>query len=99
MGSLDRLARRDGGKRFNVIGISTDDYPDDAKHFLKYAQTGFSHFIDYKLELENMLGGNRIPLTLLVDARGTILAKYYGAKDWDSPEAWQVIDKAFRLAK
>jgi hypothetical protein len=34
-----------------------------------------------------MLGANRLPLTLLVDAKGRVLGKYYGARDWDSAEA------------
>lgn len=95
MGSLDRLARRYGGKRFTVIGISTDDYPDKALAFLGQARTSFNHFIDSRLLLENMLGANRIPLTILVDGQGRVLAKYYGAKEWDSPEAVEVIGKTF----
>ena len=94
MGSLDRLARR-YGKQFNVIGISTDDYTTRADVFLKQAQTAFPHFIDNRLELENMLGANRLPLTLLVDAQGKVLGKYYGAKEWDSPEAIEVVGKTF----
>lgn len=97
MGSLDRLSRRYGGKQFNVIGISTDDYRDAASAFLRSANTSFSHFIDNQLGLENMLGADKIPLTLLVDAQGRVLGKYYGAKDWNSPEAKQVIGKAFRV--
>ena len=42
-----------------------------------------------------MLGAERLPLTLLVDARGRVLAKFYGARDWDSPEAVALIAKAF----
>ena len=95
MGSLERLSRRHGGKKFTVIGISTDDYPEAAKGFLKNAGTSFSHFIDSKLLLENMLGANRIPLTLLIDAQGKVVGKYYGAKEWDSPEALDVIGKSF----
>jgi len=94
MGSLDRLARR-YGKQFTVIGISTDDYPDRAQAFLKQANTGFAHYIDSKLFLENMLGADRLPLTILVDAEGRVLAKYYGAKEWDSPQAIEVIGKVF----
>jgi len=96
MGSLERLARR-GGTRFTVIGISTDDYPDKAMAFLKAYKTSFSHFIDTRLFLENMLGADRLPLTLLVDVQGRVLAKYYGAKEWDSPEAVQAVAKAFRI--
>lgn len=95
MGSLERLARRDGGRRFTVIGISTDDYPDRAKAYLQQAGTSFSHYIDNRLVLENMLGANRIPLTLLVDAQGRVVGKHYGAKEWDGPEARSVIGKAF----
>ena len=97
MGSLDRLARQNGGKSFAVIGISTDDYPDAAKAFLKKAGTGFPHYIDSRLFMENMLGADHIPLTLLVDGQGRVLAKHYGAKAWDSPEAVKLIGKAFGL--
>lgn len=96
MGSLERLSRRYGGKQFVVIGISTDDYPNAAKAFLQKSKTTFSHFIDSQLLLENMLGADRLPLTLLVDAQGKVLGKFYGAKEWDSPEAIEVIGKAFR---
>ena len=97
MGSLERLSRRYGGKQFTVIGISTDDYPDVARAFLKQSGTSFTHFIDTRLLLENMLGADRLPLTLLVDAQGKVLGKYYGAKEWDSPEAIEVIAIAFRI--
>jgi thiol-disulfide isomerase/thioredoxin len=99
MGSLERLSRHYGGKQFTVIGISTDDYPDAALAFLQKSGTSFSHFIDRRLFLENMLGADRLPLTLLVDGQGRVLGKFYGAKEWDSPEALNVIGKAFRLPK
>ena len=97
MGSLQRLSKRYGGKQFNVIGISTDDYVDRAEQFLKVTNTSFSNFIDSKLALEHMLGAERLPLTLLVDPQGRVLAKYYGAKEWDSPEATTLIGKAFGI--
>ena len=97
MGSLERLSRRYGGKEFTVIGISTDDYPEAAGAFLQKYRTTFSHFIDTRLFLENMLGADRLPLTLLVDAQGRVLGKFYGSKEWDSPEAAEVIRKAFRI--
>ena len=99
MASLERLSRRYGGKQFTVIGISTDDYPEPARAFLQKSGTAFSHFIDTRLLLENMLGANKIPLTILVDAQGRVVGKYYGAKEWDSPEALEVIRKTFRLQK
>jgi len=97
MGSLERLARSKAGKQFTVIGISTDDYPEAAQAFLRKYKTSFSHFIDQRLLLENMLGADHLPLTLLVDAQGRVLGKYMGAKEWDSPEALKIIGKTFRI--
>ena len=97
MGSLERLFWRYEGSKFTMIGISTDDYPDKARAFLQQSRSSFAHFIDNRLQLENMLGADRLPLTVLVDARGRVVGKYYGAKDWDSPEARALIGKAFGI--
>jgi thiol-disulfide isomerase/thioredoxin len=98
MGSLERLYKK-YGRQFNLIGITIDDYPDRAKGFLQKAKTSFPHFIDQKLILENMLGADRIPLTLLIDANGKIVNKVYGAQEWDGPNAVQSIHEAFKLRK
>ena len=93
MGSLERLYRSRRGK-LEIIGISIDDYRDRAELFLNKAGTSFAHYIDYQLTLENMLGGNRIPLTVVVGADGKIRQKVYGAREWDSAESQALIDKA-----
>lgn len=98
MGSLQRLAWRFGGTRFNIIGVSIDDYMDRAEMFLKVTNTsGFSNFIDHQLLLEHMLGADHIPTTLLVDAKGKVLAKFVGSRQWDSPESLALIAKTFGL--
>ena len=95
MGSLERLAWMDEGASFAVIGISTDDYLEKANGALKASNATITHFIDSKLRLENMLGASQIPLTVLVDADGRVLRKIYGAKEWDSPQALQLIADTF----
>jgi thiol-disulfide isomerase/thioredoxin len=99
MGSLERLAWQDQGKRFAMIGISTDDSEPAAKRYLQNANATLNHYIDHALELENMLGAERLPLTILVDAKGRVLARYYGAREWDSTDAAQWIDSALRGKK
>ncbi len=99
MGSLERLAWQDQGKRFAMIGISTDDSEPAAKRYLQSANATLNHYIDHALELENMLGAERLPLTLLVDAQGRVLARYVGAREWDSAEAAKWIDAALRNKK
>lgn len=96
MPSLQRLAKR-AGQRVQVIGISTDDYHDRAESFVRTFNIGFPNFIDSKLRLEHMLGADRLPLTLLVDAQGKVVAKHFGAREWDSPEALAYVAKHLRI--
>ncbi|MCM2296493.1 TlpA disulfide reductase family protein [Rhodoferax sp.] len=98
MGSLERLAWSELGLQLTVIGISTDDYPEAAKGFLRKSNATLNHYIDRQLELENMLGANRLPLTLLVDAQGRVLNKIVGAREWDSAQSQQLIRTTFRGA-
>ena len=51
------------------VPISPGTGPASSVAFLP-AGTTFNSYIDSKLMLEDMLGGNRIPLTILVDAQG-----------------------------
>jgi thiol-disulfide isomerase/thioredoxin len=97
MGSLERLSKRYGGKKFQVIGISTDDDANAAATYIKEAGVSFETFIDSKVFLENMLGANTIPLTLLVDSNGRILRKVRGSHEWDSAEYVAFIAETFGI--
>ncbi len=97
MGSLERLASRYNGKEFNVIGISTDDYRNKADAFIKQTGITFENFLDSNLLLENMLGANTIPLTILVSADGQVLEKVRGSREWDSPKIIDEIGQVFHI--
>ena len=97
MGSLERLAQRYNGKEFNVIGISTDDYRNKAEAFIRQTGITFENFLDSKLLLENMLGANTIPLTILLDDHGRVLEKVRGPREWDSPKIIAAIEEVFRI--
>ncbi len=99
MASLDRLAWLDVAHDFNIIGISTDDYPDRAQAWLKDSHATISQFIDARLQMENMLGASRLPLTVLVGADGRVLEKIYGSRAWDSPDSLRLIRRTFRIAE
>ncbi|MBP6764823.1 MAG: TlpA family protein disulfide reductase [Rubrivivax sp.] len=99
MASLERLSWSDLAGRMAIIGISTDDYIDKARAYLRQSNASISHFIDHKLELENMLGATHLPLTVLVDANGVVVAKVAGAKAWDGPEARRLIERSLGLGK
>lgn len=94
--SLERLAWSDAGRRFNLIGISTDDDEQAARAWLRQSNATISHFIDQALALENLLGAARLPLTVLVDATGRVRQKVFGAREWDDAASLNLIDVAFR---
>ena len=97
MASLERLAQRFNGKDFNMIGVSTDDYRNRAEAFIEQTKITFDNYLDSKLFLENMLGANTIPLTILVDANGRVLQKARGAYEWDKPEIVDAIGEVFNI--
>lgn len=97
MGSIERLSQRYRGKGFNVVGISTDDDIAAAARFVKVSGVSFPNYIDRDLILENMLGADRLPLTVLVDDKGRVIKKIAGSREWDSPEAINLLTQAFRL--
>ncbi len=99
MASLERLAWREDRAPFSVIGISTDDYPENALAFLNRSNATIRHYIDHDLQMEHMLGASTIPLTVLVDANGRVLDKIYGARQWDSPESMRLLARIFGANK
>jgi thiol-disulfide isomerase/thioredoxin len=95
MASLERLAWHEQAHPFAIIGISTDDYIDKARAWLTDSNATIYQFIDTDLQMENMLGASRLPLTVFVDARGRVLRKVYGARQWDSAESLRLIAETF----
>ena len=94
MASLERVAWREEGRQFAIIGISTDDYRDQALAWLKNSNATISHYLDQQLQMEHMLGATRLPLTLIVDASGRVRLKVYGAREWDAPESLALVRSA-----
>ncbi len=99
MASLERLAWHDAARGFDILGISTDDDADAARAWLRATNATLSHFIDSRLQLETLLGASRLPLTVLVGADGRVLARHYGARDWDSAESLALIAATFARAR
>jgi thiol-disulfide isomerase/thioredoxin len=95
--SLERLAWSEAARGFAIIGISTDDERASAMLWLQQSNATLSHYIDSAPQwpLENTLGASSIPLTVLVDASGRVVARFRGAREWDTPESIRMIERAF----
>lgn len=97
MASLERLSRRFNGKQLNIIGISTDDDASAAAIAIKQSKLTFTNYLDHHVILENMLGADTIPLTILVDANGRVVKKIRGSQQWDSAESLKLIEQTFHI--
>ncbi len=95
--SLERLSWSEAGGRYTVIGISTDDDRNAALQWLRRSNATISHYIDTgpRWTLEHMLGASSIPVTVLVDAEGRVVARIMGARDWSSAESIRLLERAF----
>jgi thiol-disulfide isomerase/thioredoxin len=98
--SLEQLAWSEAGRRYTVIGISTDDDRNAASQWLRQSNATISHYIDAgpRWTLEHLLGASSIPVTVLVDTRGRVVARFRGARDWDSAESIELLERAFAAA-
>ncbi len=93
--SLEQLAWSPLGASVTIIGISTDDFAENAQGWLRQSNATLTHYIDQQLEMETMLGASHLPLTVFVDANGKVLRKVTGAQDWTGPRAAGWIRAAF----
>jgi thiol-disulfide isomerase/thioredoxin len=103
MPALDALEREMGGDEFEVVAVNVDT-GDDTKPKKFLEETGVASLGYYRentLTLFNDLKKKGLalglPVTLLVDGEGCLLANMNGPAEWASPDAKKLIEAA--LAK
>jgi hypothetical protein len=68
-------------KRLQVVSIDRDETAETATRYLSLHEFGWPNYHDGEGRLSKALGDRRIPLTLLVDARGRIAYAGIGGED------------------
>jgi thiol-disulfide isomerase/thioredoxin len=98
MPALDQLEAEMGSDKFEVVAINVDTGSDEKpKAFLEEIQIGsLDYYRDSTLGLFNDLKRRGLafglPVTLLVDDRGCLLAHMNGPAEWASPDAKRLIE-------
>ncbi|MGD8326906.1 MAG: TlpA disulfide reductase family protein [Sphingomonadales bacterium] len=87
--SLDRLQDKLGGKDLTVIALSMDrGGAETTKPFLaKLGIENLELYSDPKAITMRALKSAALPITLILDRKGQIVARYDGPAEWDGPEA------------
>lgn len=103
MPELDALQADKGGENFEVIALNLDR-GDDTKPQDFFAETGIKnlrHYRDGSLKTFNDLKGAGLvlglPVTLLIDAEGCLLAAMNGPAPWHGEDAKRFVEGVFAL--
>ncbi|HEU5091153.1 MAG TPA: TlpA disulfide reductase family protein [Nitrospira sp.] len=97
MPAMEQLYRTLPRKEFEILAVSTD--PQGAVVTRPFQrEMGFTfpilHDSEYRVGLA--YGARTIPITFMVDRRGIVRQKIFGARDWDSPEARDLIHELMK---
>jgi thiol-disulfide isomerase/thioredoxin len=100
MPSLDRLQARYGGDGLEVVALSLDR-GDVAKIREFFEELGISHLAIYqdpKARASRELGAPGLPTTIVLDRAGQEVGRLLGPAEWDSDEAFALIDSILRAS-
>jgi peroxiredoxin len=92
MPAMEQLYRTFPRREFEILAVSTD--PQGAVVTRPFQQEmGFTfpilHDSEYRVGLT--YGARTLPMTFMVDRQGVVRQKIFGARDWGSPEARELI--------
>jgi DsbE subfamily thiol:disulfide oxidoreductase len=91
MPAMQRLYQEFRGKGFEIVGVNVKDKRADAMAFVKKVQVTYPIVLDPEGEVGLLYGAFGLPLSYLIDRKGTVLARLFGPADWYSPGARQLI--------
>ena len=91
--SLERLQAGLGSDRFQVALFSQDrdGWPRVNKFLKKLKIASPDSYLDVKLKFARAMGVRGLPVTAIIDAEGNELGRVSGAAEWDTPEAFALI--------
>lgn len=99
MPAMERLYREFNSKGFEILAISTDQQGVAVTRPFKES-LGLSfpilHDSDYRVGIA--YGARTLPITFLVDRQGMIRHRIFGARDWGSQEARQLIQTLLKAS-
>ena len=93
MPAMERLYRAYDRKDFEILAVSTDAQgvavtrPFQQENKLTFP---ILHDADFRVGLS--YGARTLPMTFMVDREGTVRQHIFGARDWEAPEAHQLIE-------
>lgn len=86
MPSLNRFAQEMAPSGVVVLGVSVDKNEQTYKRFLQQAGLAFETSRDPEADISADYGTFMWPETYIIDAKGKVVEKYIGDRDWTDPK-------------
>ncbi|HEX5646237.1 MAG TPA: TlpA disulfide reductase family protein [Nitrospira sp.] len=98
MPAMEQLYRSFPRREFQILAVSTDSQGVAVtRPFQQKIGLTFPILHDTDMEVGVTYGARSLPMTLMVDRQGVVRQKIFGARDWDSPEARELIRMLIKL--
>ncbi len=96
MPAMERLYQRYKEQGFVILGVNVKDDKKSAISFLKELKITFPNALDPQGEVGLLYGAWGLPVTYLIDPKGTALARAWGPANWDSQGARRLISELLK---
>jgi peroxiredoxin len=98
MPAMERLYRSLSRRDFEILAVSTDPLGSAVtRPFQQQMGLTFPIVHDPDMRVGVTYGVRTLPLSFMVDRQGVIRKKIFGARDWDSAEARDLIRMLMKL--
>lgn len=86
MPAMERLYRSLAGEPFELVAVSVDVDAAPVRAFRERLGLSFPLLLDPDRNVADAYQSYRFPESWLIDASGTLVARYVGPREWDAPE-------------
>ena len=94
MPALNRLGKELRGRGLAVIAVSADRSAETVKDYLMKNPLDFPILVDQDSRVARQFKVFSLPTSFLVDRNGSILYRFLGEEEWNSPEMLEKINRA-----
>jgi peroxiredoxin len=96
MPSLEDLYSRYGGNDFEILAISGGEGEKVVHPFIDNLKLSFPILLDKDFQVHNKYQVSAIPSSYLIDRKGIITHRFFGALDWNSDQSRELIAKLMK---
>lgn len=89
---LERLYQKLKDKGFMILAVDLQEPASTVARYFKKRGLSFTPLLDIRGNFGRRLGIRVIPSTLILDSKGRLIGVAFGAREWDSPDAVELMN-------